>query len=344
MNSVPTLELSEFDTHPEDFVQALGQTYREWGFAGISGHGVDPEIIERALKAAESLFALPEAIKRQYDQHNGGARGYTPFGKEIALNAKHHDLKEFWHIGREVTADNPYPKQLLPNVWPKELFNSKGIYSSEDIYSAEEASEFKTSMLALYQALDTVGAKILSALALFLGEDRDFFSHKIQWGNSILRPLHYPPLPADIALSSETAGSIRAAAHEDINLITLLVGSKQSGLEVLSRQGNWVPITTVPGALVCNIGDMLQRLTNGVLPSTTHRVVNPKGELGKQSRYSIPFFLHPNPDMSLAALPQCVTTDNPLREPPILAHDYLIKRLEDIGLFAEKPTMALEVD
>eukprot|EP00094_Tigriopus_californicus_P014508 TCALIF_14130-PA protein Name:"Similar to DDB_G0283291 Probable iron/ascorbate oxidoreductase DDB_G0283291 (Dictyostelium discoideum)" AED:0.00 eAED:0.00 QI:0/-1/0/1/-1/1/1/0/214 len=214
MKSVPTLKLSEFDTHPEAFVRRLGQTYQEWGFAGIADHGVEPAIIERALKAAESLFALPEAIKRQYDQQNGGARGYTPFGKEIALNAKYHDLKEFWHIGRELSDENPYPKQLLPNVWPQPLSISNATSISIEPSELNESLEFKASMLALYQALDTVGAKILSSLALFLGEDRDFFTDKIQWGNSILRPLHYPPLP------SNAAGSIRAAAHEDINLIT----------------------------------------------------------------------------------------------------------------------------
>ncbi len=319
MAGVPTLDLSKFERNPQHFVQALGDTYKEWGFAGISHHGIPDKVIQDALDAAEALFKLPEAVKTQYDMNNGGARGYTPFGKEIALNAEYHDLKEFWHVGREVNPkDTPYPDKLLPNVWPKEY------------------PKFKAPMLALYQALDNVGAKILSALALYLGEDKAYFAEKVNWGNSILRPLHYPPLP------QEVTGNIRAAAHEDINLITLLVGSKQSGLEVLSRRGEWVPITTVPGAIICNIGDMLQRLTNHVLPSTTHRVVNPVGEEGQQSRYSIPFFLHPNPDMSLAALPQCVTEENPLREPPVLAHDYLMKRLHDIGLFAEVDKPELE--
>lgn len=312
MNQVPTLELNEFNASPKEFVTNLGQSYQQWGFAGISGHGIPQHVIENALTAAKNLFALPESIKHQYDQHNGGARGYTPFGKEIALNAKYHDLKEFWHIGRELADFNPFPDQLFPNVWPKEL------------------PEFKTPMLELYRALDDLGKKILSALALYLGEDQEYFTDKVNWGNSILRPLHYPPLP------QQCAGSIRAAAHEDINLITLLVGSKQSGLEVLSQQGEWVPITTLPNAIVCNIGDMLQRLTNHQLPSTTHRVVNPTGENVSESRYSIPYFLHPNPDMLLAALPQCVTDSRPLKEPPIVAHDYLIQRLEAIGLFKER--------
>ncbi len=304
---IPTLDISRFASEPENFLNDFSQAYKTWGFAGITNHGIDADLIKRALKVTEVLFALPETTKRQYFLDNAGARGYTPFGTEIAKDAEHVDLKEFWHVGREIVGEPPYP-QLIPNVWP------------------EEVPEFKPTMLALYKALDQLGKRMLSAFALTLGETPDFFDRKVDFGNSIIRPLHYPPL-----LESEVA-NVRAAAHEDINLITLLVGSEQAGLEVLSKTGQWVPITMIPGTIVCNVGDMLQRLTNHVYPSTTHRVVNPEGKAARKSRYSIPFFLHPNPDVSLDSLPQCVTEDNPKRYPPITSHDYLVERLREIGL------------
>ena len=304
---IPTLDISRFTSEPESFLRDFNQAYKTWGFAGISNHGIDPDLIKRALKVTEALFALPDATKRQYFLNNAGARGYTPFGTEIAKDAEHVDLKEFWHVGREISGEAPYP-QLTPNVWP------------------EEVPDFKPTMLALYEALDSLGKRVLSAFAICLGEAPDYFDKKVDFGNSIIRPLHYPPLP-----EGETA-SVRAAAHEDINLITLLVGSEQAGLEVLSKTGQWIPITMIPGAIVCNVGDMLQRLTNHTYPSTTHRVVNPEGDAARKSRYSIPFFLHPNPDVSLDSLPQCVTPENPKRYPAITSHEYLLERLREIGL------------
>jgi isopenicillin N synthase-like dioxygenase len=305
--TIPVLDISNFDTNREDFLKELGQAYKAWGFAGITNHGISMDVIQNALKASEAFFALPEETKKQYFQDNGGQRGYTPFGTEIAKDAEYVDLKEFWHVGREVEGTPPY-EQLLPNVWPA------------------EAPEFKSAMLTLYSELDKLANRMLQAFALFLGEDKQYFTEKVNFGNSILRPLHYPPI------TDPSLPNVRAGAHEDINLITLLVGSEQEGLEVLSKTGEWVGITMIEGTIICNVGDMLQRLTNHLLPSTTHRVVNPKGDAAKSSRYSIPFFMHPNPDMSLDALPQCVTEENPKRDEPITANEYLMQRLREIGL------------
>ncbi|MDN3647549.1 2-oxoglutarate and iron-dependent oxygenase domain-containing protein [Reinekea marina] len=305
--TVPTLDISSFAKDQDAFVAQLGAAYQEWGFAGIQNHGISTDLIRRAMAVMEAVFSLPEDTKKQYFKDNGGTRGYTPFGTEIAKNADHVDLKEFWHVGREISGTPPYP-QLTPNVWP------------------EEVPEFKPVMLELFTELDKLANTMLRAFALFIGEKADFFEDKANWGNSILRPLHYPPI------TDPSLPNVRAGAHEDINLITLLVGSEQEGLEVLSKKGEWVGISMIEGTIICNVGDMLQRLTNKVLPSTTHRVVNPKGEAGKTSRYSIPFFMHANPDMSLDCLPQCVTEENPKQFEPTTAHDYLMERLREIGL------------
>lgn len=305
--TVPTLDISSFDKDSDAFVAQLGAAYQEWGFAGIQNHGISTELIRRAMAVMEELFSLPDETKRRYFKDNGGTRGYTPFGTEIAKNADHVDLKEFWHVGREINGTPPYP-QLTPNVWP------------------EEVPEFKPVMLELFSELDKLANTLLRAFALFVGEPADYFKARVNWGNSILRPLHYPPI------TDPNLPNVRAGAHEDINLITLLVGSEQEGLEVLSKKGEWVGISMIEGTIICNVGDMLQRLTNNVLPSTTHRVVNPKGDASKSSRYSIPFFMHANPDTSLDSLEQCITEDNPKRYEPITAHEYLMERLRDIGL------------
>lgn len=307
LSSIPVLDISTFETNESDFVATLGKAYKAWGFAGITNHGIPMSVIQNALKASEAFFALPDEVKKQYFQDNGGQRGYTPFGTEIAKDAEFVDLKEFWHVGREIEGTPPY-EQLLPNLWPSEV------------------PEFKAAMLTLYNELDKLANRMLEAFALFLEEDRHYFTEKVNFGNSILRPLHYPPI------TDPSLPNVRAGAHEDINLITLLVGSEQEGLEVLSKSGEWVGITMIEGTIICNVGDMLQRLTNHVLPSTTHRVVNPKGDAAKSSRYSIPFFMHANPDMSLDALPQCITDDNPKRDEAITANEYLMQRLREIGL------------
>ncbi len=309
---IPTFDISRFDDPAQRgaFVAELGAAYREWGFAGVRGHGIPPAQVARSYEVFQRLFALPEEVKRKYHvAGGGGARGYTPFGIETAKGALHFDLKEFWHVGREIPRDSRYAEAMPANVWPDEI------------------PEFREVAYGLYQSLDALGAKVLSALALHIGLDERWFDQRIDSGNSILRPLHYPPITA-LEVPNERAG-----AHEDINLITLLVGASAEGLEVLSRSGEWVPFTADADTIVVNIGDMLQRLTNHVYPSTTHRVVNPKGDKARQPRYSTPFFLHPNPDFLIDVLPGTVTADNPSRYPePITAQGYLEERLREIKL------------
>ncbi|HUD42331.1 MAG TPA: 2-oxoglutarate and iron-dependent oxygenase domain-containing protein [Dokdonella sp.] len=307
---VPTLDIGRYDTDRDAFVAELGAAYREFGFCCISGHGIAPGLIDGAYEAFRRFFALPEAVKRRYHvPGSGGARGYTPFGIETAKDSRHPDLKEFWHIGREIPRDSVHAAVMPPNLWP------------------EEVPGFREYGYGLYEALDQLGSRVLRALALHIDLPEHFFDGRTDSGNSILRPLHYPPITAP------DVPNVRAGAHEDINLITLLVGASAEGLEVLTREGDWLPITTRGDAIVVNIGDMLQRLTNHVYPSTTHRVVNPANAQARVSRYSVPFFLHPNPDVVLDVLPSCVSAEHPNRYPePITANDYLMQRLREIKL------------
>ena len=308
---IPTLDIRRFDSDREAFVAELGAAYREWGFCGVSYHGIPAQLINEAYQSFQAFFALPDEVKRKYHvAGGGGARGYTPFGIETAKDSKYPDLKEFYHIGREIPDDSRYREFMAPNLWPTEV------------------PEFRDHAYALFTALDQLGLRVLAALALHIGLPEDFFVEPTRFGNSILRPIHYPPITApDIP-------NVRAGAHEDINLITLLVGASAAGLEVLSRKGEWVPFTADGDTIVVNIGDMLQRLSNHVYPSTTHRVVNPPGEAARQPRYSTPYFLHANPDYLIKTLPQCVSADNPDRYPePITANDYLMQRLREIKLF-----------
>ena len=312
---IPTLDITRFtapssEADREAFIAELGAAYREWGFAGIRNHGIAQARIDAAYEDFKRFFALPEEVKKQYHvPGSGGARGYTPFGVETAKGAKHFDLKEFWHIGREIPDDSRYRAVMQPNLWP------------------EEVPGFREHGYGLYEDLDRLGSRVLSALALHIGLAEDWFADKTDFGNSILRPIHYPPITAD------DVPNVRAGAHEDINLITLLVGASAAGLEVKSKQGEWVPFTSDADTIVVNIGDMLQRLTNHVYPSTTHRVTNPPGDLARQPRYSVPFFLHPNPDFLIDVLPSTVTADNPSRYPePITAQGYLEERLREIKL------------
>ena len=312
---IPTLDIRRFSESASQadrtaFVAELGAAYREWGFAGIRGHGIAQSLIDDAYAVFAEFFALPESTKRKYHVDGaGGARGYTPFGVETAKGATYSDLKEFWHIGREIPRDSKYAEVMQPNLWP------------------EEVPRFREVGYDLYQALDQLGSQVLGALALDMGLAEDYFVDKTDNGNSILRPIHYPPI------TTPDIPNVRAGAHEDINLITLLVGASAAGLEVLSRKGEWVPFTADADTIVVNIGDMLQRMTNHVYPSTTHRVVNPPGELARQPRYSTPFFLHLNPDVLIDVLPSTVTVDNPSRYPePITAHAYLEQRLREIKL------------
>lgn len=307
---VPTLDIRRYDTDRDVFVAEIGAAYREYGFCGISGHGIPASLIEGAYAAFARFFALPAETKMRYHvKGGGGARGYTPFMVETAKDSQYPDLKEFWHFGREIPRDSEWAKVMPENLWP------------------EEVPEFREYGYGLYQALDQLGARVLRALALHIDLPEHYFDDKIDHGNSILRPIHYPPITAP------EVPNVRAGAHEDINFITLLVGASAAGLEVLTRQGEWLPITTSGDTIVVNIGDMLQRLSNHVYPSTTHRVVNPPGPQAREPRYSVPFFLHPNPEFLIDVLPNCVSADNPSRYPtPITAHDYLMERLREIKL------------
>ena len=307
---VPTLDIRRYDTDRAAFVAELGAAYRQFGFCGISGHGIPLDLVDNAYDVFKRFFALPTDVKMKYHlQGTGGARGYTPFGVETAKDAKYADLKEFWHVGREIPRDSRYAGIMAPNVWPSEI------------------PDFRKAGYGLYDTLDKLGSRVLRALALHIDLPENYFDDKTQFGNSILRPIHYPPITqADIP-------NVRAGAHEDINFITLLVGASAEGLQLLQRNGEWLPITTQGDTIVVNIGDMLQRLTNHVYPSTTHRVVNPPGEKARQPRYSVPFFLHPNPDVVLDPVSQCVSADNPSRyDTSITSHEYLQQRLREIKL------------
>ena len=266
-------------------------------------------LIDACLDRFKRFFALPEQEKLRYRMAGiGGARGYTPFGIETAKGATHYDLKEFWQIGRKLPPGHRYRSSMPDNVW---IPGDDG---------------FKRAALDLWESFDAMGRKLLEAIARYLGLPGHWFDDKVDEGNSVLRVIRYPPLKAGPT-------GVRAGAHEDINVITLLLGAEEGGLEVLDRSGRWLPINPPAGMLVCNVGDMLQRLTNHVLPSTTHRVVNPVGARVNFPRYSMPFFLHFNSDFPIATLPRCITPDRPDRYPePILADDYLRERLREIKL------------
>jgi len=312
-HSLPeTIEAVSFEGFSRDFdrfSQNLGDSFARYGFAVISDHGIPQDRIDAALKATKAFFALPEEAKLKYKLPVMGQRGYTPFGIETAKGHTHYDLKEFWHVGRDLPPGHRYRDHMPDNVWPD-----------------ADVAEFHETVGWLYGALDQMGLKVLEAIATYLGLERHFFDPTVDFGNSILRLLHYPPVPQD-------GPHIRAGAHEDINVITLLLGAEEAGLEVLTREGKWLPINPPAGALVCNIGDMLQRLTNHRLPSTTHRVVNPAPERRGFPRYSTPFFLHFNSDYLIKTLPNCVDAQHPDRYPqPITADEYLQERLREIKL------------
>lgn len=306
---VPLVSLADQARDPDAFAAALGGSFERFGFAMVSNHGVPQDLISRAWAMTKAFFDLPEAEKRSYYvEGGGGARGYTPFKTEIAKGAEYVDLKEFWHIGRELPQGHRFAADMASNIWP------------------DQPEGFRETFLELFAAFDTAGDKLLSAIARHLGLTPNWFDPAVKDGNSVLRLLHYPPV-------TEDAPNVRAGAHEDINLITLLLGAEEAGLELLDRDGQWLPVRPPEGAMVVNVGDMLQRLTNHVLPSTTHRVVNPPPERRGHSRYSMPFFLHPAPDFLIKTLPGTITADNPDRYPaPITAHDYLHERLVEIGL------------
>ncbi|MBI1251582.1 MAG: isopenicillin N synthase family oxygenase [Alphaproteobacteria bacterium] len=291
------------------FAAAIGDSYAHTGFAVVSDHGLDPALLDRAMGDVKAFFALPDETKRRYHVPGGGGqRGYTPFGVEAAKGAAEVDLKEFWHVGRTLPPGHRFQAFMPDNLWP------------------EEIPSFRRNLTDLFDALDRLGVEILSAIAIYLDLPETFFEAPVRDGNSILRLLHYPPTPPN-------PQGVRAGAHEDINVITLLLGAEEAGLQLLDKQGRWQDVSPPDGAVVVNIGDMLQRLTNHRLPSTTHRVVNPKADRAHLPRYSIPYFLHFAPDYGIKTLPSCITQDNPNRYPePITAQEFLLQRLKEIRL------------
>jgi isopenicillin N synthase-like dioxygenase len=307
-DAVPTLDAGS--TEDTRFAHDLAAAYEEYGFVIIQNHGIDKRLIDQCVACFQRFFALPVEEKLRFKlAGGGGARGYTPFGIETAKDSKHFDLKEFWHVGRELPPGHRYSSDMAPNIWP------------------EGIAGFRESTLSLYESFDNLGRRLLAPIARTIGLPQDYFDDKVNLGNSILRVIHYPPM------APEPTPSVRAGAHEDINVITLLLGAEEPGLEVLSKKGEWLPINPPPGSLVCNVGDMLQRLTNKRLRSTTHRVVNPPRERASKARYSLPFFLHFNPDFLIETLPQCVDARHPDQFPvPITAQEFLRERLREIKL------------
>lgn len=292
-----------------EFAEAFGASFERFGFAMVEDHGLDQDLVDQAWAKTREFFALSDVEKRAYVlEGRAGARGYTPFGTEIAKDAQHVDLKEFWHVGRDLPEGHPLSDSMPPNIWP------------------DKPVGFRAALEPLYHEFDRVGAQLLSAIAIYLGLDEDWFEEPVSDGNSVLRLLHYPPVDG-------TAPGIRAGAHEDINLITLLLGAEEAGLEIKGRDGEWLPVNPPTGALAVNVGDMLQRLTNHRLPSTTHQVRNPDAGRASKARYSMPFFLHLRSDFPIRTLPGCIDAEHPNRYPDaILADDYLRERLIEIGL------------
>ena len=309
INSVPVIDLQDFYTNRDDFVQVLGNAIKELGFVRVKGHNVTSLITNPAYQKAKEFFALPEAKKIQYKIIGGaGQRGYTPYLSESAKNSHVPDLKEFWHIGRELAEEHRLHAIYPPNVWPTEI------------------EGFRTAMLALYDALEECSNILLRGPALFLGQEEDHFTSITKEGNTILRSLYYPALKD----RKPVPGAIRAAAHEDINFITLLITSTSSGLQLLTREGEWLDVNAQPGEIVADSGDMLSRVTNGLIPATTHRVINPNSS--NSERYSLPFFVHPRPQSLLSVLDNCKGEGFPVPPPDITGIDFLNERLQELGL------------
>ncbi|MGC4100974.1 isopenicillin N synthase family dioxygenase [Ferruginibacter sp.] len=310
--AIPSVDLAEFlsgdATRKAAFVQELGKAYEEVGFVAVKNHGVPDELIADLYKYVQEFFSLPSDQKRKYEIPDlAGQRGYTSFGKEHAKGSDAPDLKEFFQYG-QIPRDNYKEEEYPPNVQVKEI------------------KEFNPTFDHAYREFEKSGTALLQAIALYLGLDEHYFDNYVYNGNSILRSIHYPPI------TSEPKSAIRAEQHEDINLITLLVGASADGLQILTKQGDWVGVTSLPEQIVVNVGDMLQRLTNNKLRSTTHRVVNPARELWHTSRFSIPFFLHPKSSMSLQCLDGCIDGLHPKAYPDATAGEYLDERLREIGL------------
>lgn len=311
--AIPLVNLSKYvkGNHEDrnQFVKDLGKAFHEVGFVGVINHGIPSALVEEFYNASKEFFSLPVSIKKQYEvQGLAGQRGYTSFGKEHAKQSTVADLKEFFQIGQFVDQDDPLKAEYPDNVY------------------VNEVPHFYELGKKLYKSFEESGAHMLRAIAVYLELEEDYFDEKIERGNSILRAIHYPPI------TEEPRSAIRAEQHEDINLITLLVGASAGGLQLLNAKGEWLDIVPGENEIVINVGDMLQRLTNNYLKSTTHRVVNPPKEEWHVPRLSIPFFLHPKSGMRLDCLEKCITTDRPLAYEPITAGEYLDERLREIGL------------
>lgn len=313
MNNIPSVNLSDFLSNDpqrkQKFVEEIGKAYEEIGFVSLKNHFLDDKLVEELYKEVKDFFALPTATKKKYEIEGlGGQRGYVSFGKEHAKGKKEGDLKEFWHFGQEPDADanliDSYPENIV--VEENENFNKVGMEA--------------------YRQLEKTGIYVLRALALYLGIEETYFDHWASNGNSILRAIHYPPI------TEEPNGAVRAGAHGDINLITLLMGASTGGLQVLRKDGVWIDAIPQEDELVINVGDMLERHTNNKLRSTIHRVVNPPREEWDKPRYSIPFFMHPRSDMRLDCLPECIDDNHPKAYEDISAGEFLHERLVDIGL------------
>jgi isopenicillin N synthase-like dioxygenase len=313
MNKIPSLDLRDFlseDPHRKaEFIQLIGKAFQEIGFCAVKGHLLSDDLVERLYKQIKLFFDLPDEVKTKYEfPEYSGQRGYVSFGKESAKGSKHGDLKEYWHFGQYIEEEEKGNYNYFPNI------------------NVDELPEFNKVGKEVYTSLENTAKHILRALALYLNIEENYFDQYIKNGNSILRPIHYPPILDD------PKEAVRASAHGDINLITLLMGAHGKGLQVQHSNGEWIDAMAAKDELMINIGDMLSRHTNNLLKSTVHRVVNPDRELLKKSRYSIPFFMHPVSEMKLNVLESCINEDNPKSFDDITAGDFLNERLVELGL------------
>ena len=312
MNKIPSVDLADFlsedPNRKQKFVNEIGNAYENIGFVSLRSHFLDDALVSDLYKEVKAFFALDLAKKKQYEIEGlSGQRGYVSFGKEHAKGKKEGDLKEFWHFGQEPSED-----ANLTEVYPENV-------------QVDELPNFNATGMQAYRMLEKTGIYVLRALALYIGVDEFYFDHWASNGNSILRPIHYPPI------TKEPEGAVRAGAHGDINLITLLMGASSGGLQVLRKDGKWIDAIPEEDELVINVGDMLERHTNNKLRSTIHRVVNPPKEQWDSPRFSIPFFMHPRGDMDLSCMELCIDEQHPKSFDDIMAGDFLIQRLIEIG-------------
>lgn len=308
---VPALSLKDYKSQDsavrEKFIQDLYNSFKEYGFVVIKDHAIPKDLMQKAYKLQEELFKLPLSTKQKYIMNNGGQRGYTPFGTEHAKDFKVSDLKEFWHVGRDYKESEPEYDYYPKNVW------------------INEVPDFKETFKELYAKLESAGDDILEALTGPLEVDKNFFKERTYNGNTVMRLLHYPPIPEHIE-----PGQVRAGRHTDINLITLLISAQGGGLQLLHKNGTWVDVEANPDEIAINMGDMLSRMTNDVLPSTVHQVVNPADPAQNKSRYSLPFFVHPRKGVILSELPKFKGQGT--KYPDIESDEFLHQRLKEIGL------------